>query len=30
MLFRPFIGLSMDAPMSDVTVLIKNRERLLA
>ena len=30
MLFRWFIGLSMDVPVSDVTVFIKNRERLLA
>lgn len=30
MLFRWFIGLSMDAPAWDVTVFTKNRERLLA
>jgi hypothetical protein len=30
MLFRWFVGLSMDAPVSDVTVFTKNRERLLA
>jgi transposase len=30
MLFRWFVGLSMEAPVWDVTVLIKNRERLLA
>ncbi len=30
MLFRWFIGLSMDAPVWDVTVFTKNRERLLA
>jgi transposase len=29
MLFRWFIGLSMDAPVWDVTVFPKNRERLL-
>jgi transposase len=29
MLFRWFIGLSMDAPVWDVTVFTKNRERLL-
>jgi transposase len=29
MLFRWFIGLSMDAPFLDVTVFTKNRERLL-
>jgi transposase len=29
MMFRCFIGLSMDAPVSDVTVFTKNRERLL-
>jgi transposase len=30
MLFRWFVGLSMDAPVWDVTVFTKNRERLLA
>lgn len=30
MLFRWFIGLSMEAPVWDVTVFTKNRERLLA
>jgi len=30
MLFRWFIGLAMDAPVWDVTVFTKNRERLLA
>jgi transposase len=30
MLFRWFIGLSMDTPVWDVTVFTKNRERLLA
>jgi transposase len=30
MLFRWFLGLSMDAPVWDVTVFTKNRERLLA
>ena len=30
MLFRWFIGLSMDVPVRDVTVFTKNRERLLA
>jgi transposase len=30
MLFRWFVGLSMDAPVWDVTVYTKNRERLLA
>ena len=30
MLFRWFIGMSMDAPVWDVTVFTKNRERLLA
>src|ERR1700722_9842057 len=30
LLFRWFIGLSMDAPVWDVTVFTKNRERLLA
>jgi hypothetical protein len=29
-LFRWFVGLSMDAPIWDVTVFTKNRERLLA
>ncbi len=29
MLFRWFIGLSMDAPVWNVTVFTKNRERLL-
>src|SRR6476469_2032824 len=29
MLFRWFVGLSMDAPVWDVTVFAKNRERLL-
>jgi transposase len=29
LLFRWFVGLSMDAPISDVTVFTKNRERLL-
>ena len=29
MLFRWFIGLSMDAPVWDVTVFTKNRDRLL-
>jgi transposase len=29
LLFRWFVGLSMDAPMWDVTVFTKNRERLL-
>ena len=29
MLFRWFVGLSMDAPIWDVTVFTKNRERLL-
>ena len=28
MLFRWFVGLSMDAPVWDVTVFTKNRERL--
>jgi hypothetical protein len=30
MLSRRFIGLSMDAPIWDVTVFTENRERLLA
>ena len=30
MLFRWFVGLAMDAPVWDVTVFTKNRERLLA
>jgi hypothetical protein len=30
MMFRRFVGLSMDAPMWDVTVFTKIRERLLA
>ena len=30
MLFRWFIGSSMDAPVRDVTAFTKNRERLLA
>lgn len=30
LLFRWFVGLSMDAPIWDVTVFTKNRERLLA
>ena len=30
MLFRWFIGLSMNAPVWHVTVFTKNRERLLA
>lgn len=30
LLFRWFVGLSMDAPVWDVTVFTKNRERLLA
>ena len=30
MLFRWFVGLSMDAPVWEVTVFTKNRERLLA
>jgi transposase len=30
MLFRWFVGLSMDAPVWDVTVFTKNRERLLS
>ena len=30
MLFRWFVGLSMDAPVWDVTVFTKNRDRLLA
>jgi len=30
MMFRWFVGLSMDAPVWDVTVFTKNRERLLA
>ena len=30
MLFRWFIGLSMEVPIWDVTVFMKNRERLLA
>ena len=30
MLFRWFIGLAMDAPVWDVTVFAKNRDRLLA
>ena len=30
MLFRWFVGLSMDAPVWDVTVFAKNRDRLLA
>ncbi len=29
MLFRWFVGLSMDAPVWDMTVFTKNRERLL-
>ncbi len=29
MLFRWFVGLAMDAPVWDVTVFTKNRERLL-
>ena len=29
MLFRWFVGMSMDAPVWDVTVFTKNRERLL-
>ena len=29
MLFRWFVGLSMDAPVWDVTVFTKNRDRLL-
>src|ERR1700724_3754529 len=29
MMFRWFVGLSMDAPVWDVTVFTKNRERLL-
>src|SRR3954452_300443 len=29
MLFRWFIGMSLDAPVSDVTVFTKNRDRLL-
>lgn len=30
LLYRWFVGLSMDAPIWDVTVFTKNRERLLA
>ena len=30
MMFRWFVGLSMDAPVWDVTVFTKNRDRLLA
>jgi transposase len=30
LLFRWFVGLSMDAPIWGVTVFTKNRERLLA
>jgi transposase len=30
LLFRWFVGLSMDAPIWDVTMFTKNRERLLA
>jgi hypothetical protein len=30
MMFRWFVGLSMDAPVWEVTVFTKNRERLLA
>jgi len=30
LLFRWFVGLAMDAPIRDVTVFTKNRERLLA
>jgi transposase-like protein DUF772 len=30
LLFRWFVGLGMDAPIWDVTVFTKNRERLLA
>ena len=30
LLFRWFVGLAMDAPIWDVTVFTKNRERLLA
>ncbi|CAL4869759.1 hypothetical protein MMA231_04051 (plasmid) [Asticcacaulis sp. MM231] len=30
LLFRWFVGLSMDAPIWDVTVFTKNRDRLLA
>ncbi|MGF7178484.1 transposase [Azospirillum doebereinerae] len=30
LLFRWFVGLSMDAPVWDVRVFTKNRERLLA
>jgi transposase len=30
LLFRRFVGLAMDAPIWDVTVFTKNRERLLA
>jgi len=29
MLFRWFVGLAMDAPLWDVTVFTKNRDRLL-
>ena len=29
MLFRGFVGLSLDAPVWDVTVFTKNRDRLL-
>jgi hypothetical protein len=29
MLFRWFVGLSMDAPVGDVTVFTKSRDRLL-
>ena len=29
MMFRWFVGLSMDAPVWDVTVFTKNRDRLL-
>ncbi len=29
MLFRWFVGLAMDAPVWDVTVFTKNRDRLL-
>ena len=29
MMFRWFVGLSIDAPVWDVTVFTKNRERLL-
>jgi transposase len=30
LLFRWFVGLAMDAPIWDVTVFTKNRERLLS